>query len=181
MSKKVLIISTSPRKNSNSELLAREFGRGASDAGNDVEFISLAGKSIGFCRGCLACQKTQRCVIRDDADAIEQKMERADILVFATPIYYYEMSGQMKTMLDRGNPLYTSDYSFRDVYLIASAAEDADYVWSRAANGLEGWIDCFPKAHLAGVVFAGGVNEPGEAAGHPALERAYSAGKQAGA
>ena len=93
MGKNVLVISTSPRTGSNSELLANEFARGAKDAGGEVEIISLKDKDIKFCRGCFACQKTKRCVIRDDADLIEQKMEKADVLVFATPIYYYEMSG----------------------------------------------------------------------------------------
>ena len=77
MNKKVLIISTSPRAGSNSELLACEFGRGAKDSGNEVEIVSLKDKGIRFCRGCFACQKTQRCVIRDDADLIEKKMEKA--------------------------------------------------------------------------------------------------------
>lgn len=174
--KKVLIITTSPRKGSNSELLATEFAKGAKKAGHEVEQISLTGKQISFCRGCFACQQTKRCVIRDDADLIEQKMEHADVLVFATPIYYYEMSGQMKVMLDRGNPLYTTDYAFRDVYLIATAAEDEDHAWARAASGLEGWIECFPKARLAGVVFAGGVTDAGDVIGHPSMEKAYSTG-----
>ena len=78
MGKKVLIISTSPRKGSNSEALADEFARGAQESGNEVEKVSLAGKDIRFCRGCFACQKTKRCVIRDDADLIEQKMVNAD-------------------------------------------------------------------------------------------------------
>jgi hypothetical protein len=147
------------------------------DAGHQVEKVTLAGKRLEFCRGCLACQTTQRCVIRDDGDLIEQKMEQADVLVFATPIYYYEMSGQMKTMLDRGNPLYTSDYKFTDVYLIATAAEDDDFAWSRAASGLEGWIDCFQRAHLSGVVFGGGVTDVGEIKEHPAMKKAYAAGR----
>ena len=176
--KKVLIISTSPRIGSNSELLATQFAKGCSDAGHEVEQISLRGKDIQFCRGCFACQKTQRCVIRDDADIIEQKMEKADVLVFATPIYYYEMSGQMKTMLDRGNPLFTTDYAFRDVYLLASAAEAEDHVWERARKGLEGWIECFPKARLAGCVFAGDVTEPKAVTGHAAMEKAYEMGKK---
>lgn len=176
MNKKVLIISTSPRKGSNSELLASEFAKGALEAGNDVEQVSLAGKNIEFCRGCFVCQTTQRCVIRDDADLIEQKMEHADVLVFATPIYYYEMSGQMKTMLDRGNPLFPSDYAFRDVYLIAAAAEDGDEVWSRAAAGLEGWVECFPKAKLSGVIFGGNATEEGTVS-QKALSEAYEAGK----
>jgi menaquinone-dependent protoporphyrinogen IX oxidase len=178
MSKKVLIISTSPRKGSNSEALAEAFAAGARDKGHEVELVSLRDKDIRFCRGCFACQKTRRCVIRDDADRIEQKMEKADVLVFATPIYYYEMSGQMKTMLDRGNPLYTTDYAFRDVYLLTSAAEEEDSVWQRAKNGLEGWIECFPKARLAGCAFAGGVTETGEAGKHPAMEKAYELGAQ---
>ena len=177
MSKKVLIISTSPRKGSNSEALSDEFARGARESGNEVEKVSLAGKDIRFCRVCFACQKTKRCVIRDDADLIEQKMVDADVLVFATPIYYYEMSGQMKTMLDRGNPMFTADYAFRDVYLICTAAEDADHVWQRAKSGLEGWIACFPKAKLVGCVFGGGTTEVGTVQGAPAMEKAYELGK----
>ena len=61
----------------------------------------------------------------NDMPAIVQQMKQADILVFATPIYYYEMCGQMKTLLDRANPLYTDDYAFRDVYLLSAAADDA--------------------------------------------------------
>ena len=160
--KRVLILSTSPRKNGNSDTLAEEFARGAREAGHEVEKISLSGKEIRFCQGCLACQKTGRCIIHDDADAIvQEKMVRAQVLVFATPIYYYEMCGQMKTMLDRSNPLYSSDYAFREVYLLATAAEDGDEVWQRAASGLEGWVECFPKARMAGVVFGGGATEVG--------------------
>ena len=101
MRKSVLVISTSLRQGSNSDLLAEEFIRGAREAGHTVEKVSLAGKEIGFCRGCMACQRSRsgHCVIQDDADAIVQKMAQADVLVFATPIYYYEMSGQMKTLL----------------------------------------------------------------------------------
>lgn len=178
MSKKILILSTSPRKNSNSDTLAEEFAKGAREAGHTVEKISLIGKDIQFCRGCLACQRTMRCVIRDDADQIvQEKMLHADVLVFATPIYYYEMSGQMKTLLDRANPLYPSDYAFRDVYLIATAAEDGDEVWSRAASGLEGWIDCFAKAHLSGVIFGGNATDAGSIQSSPAMQKAFDAGK----
>ncbi len=176
MSKKVLIISTSPRKGSNSDALADSFAKGAKEAGNEVEKVNLAGKQIEFCRGCFACQTTKRCVIRDDADLIEQKMEHADVLVFATPIYYYEMSGQMKTMLDRGNPLYTTEYAFRDVYLLSSAAEDEEHVSKRAQSGLEGWIECFEHARLAGSVFAGGVTGVNEMEQHPAMQQAYEMG-----
>ena len=177
MSKKVLIISTSPRKGGNSDTLAEEFARGAKEAGHEVEKIGLWDKTIGFCRGCLACQKTGRCVIHDDADVIAQKMLTADVIVFATPIYYYEMSGQMKTVLDRGNPLYSSDYAFREIYLLATAADTDDSAMDGAAKGLEGWISCFEKARLAGMVFGGGADAIGTIQGNPALNEAYEMGK----
>lgn len=176
--KNVLIISSSLRKGSNSEALADEFCRGAADAGNKVEKITLRDNEIHFCRGCLACQKTQKCVIADDMQAIVAKMHDADVIVFATPIYYYEMSGQLKTLLDRANPLYTSDYRFRDIYMLTSAAEVEESTPGRAVMGLTGWIDCFEKARLAGTVFAGGVNVPDEIKGHPALAEAYAVGNK---
>ena len=177
MSKKVLVISTSPRKGGNSDVLADEFVRGAQKSGNSVEKVTLHNHTIGFCKGCLVCQSTQRCVIRDDADAIAQKMLTADVIAFATPIYYYGMCGQMKTMLDRANPLYSSEYQFRDLYLLACAAEDEASTVEGTVRGLQGWIDCFEKAHLAGTVFAGGVSAVGDIKGHPALQKAYEMGK----
>ena len=176
MHKKVLIISTSPRRGGNSDSLADAFAQGAREAGHTVEQISLSDKTIGFCKGCLVCQKTQRCVIRDDADSIAQNMLTADVLVFSTPIYYYGMCGQMKTMLDRSNPLYSADYRFRDIYLLAAAAEEDEHTVDGAVNGLQGWIDCFEKARLAGTVFAGGVTAVGEIQNHPALQRAHQLG-----
>lgn len=143
-----------------------------------MEQISLRGRSIAFCMGCLACQSAGQCVIQDDAVEIAEKMGRAEVIAFATPIYYYEMSGQMKTLLDRANALFASDYAFRDIYLLTAAAEEDDQVPARAESGLTGWIDCFEKARLAGTVFAGGVNGPGETVGHPALERARAMGRQ---
>ena len=177
MSKKVLVISTSPRRGGNSDTLAEEFARGAREAGNDVEKVALYDKTIGFCKGCLACQRTKRCVIRDDADAIAQKMLTADVIAFATPVYYYGMCGQMKTMLDRANPLFPADYAFRDIYLLAAAAEEDEHTVEGTVTGLMGWIDCFEKARLAGTVFAGGVTTVEEIQGHPALEKAYQMGK----
>ncbi|MBD5201461.1 MAG: flavodoxin family protein [Bacteroidales bacterium] len=175
--KKILIISTSLRGNSNSHRLAEEFGRGAADSGNDVEIITLHHKDIRFCIGCLSCVKTGKCVLKDDAPEIVGKMHDADILVFATPIYYYEMSGQMKTLLDRANPLFGGDYKFTDIYMLTSAAEDEPEVPGRAISGLEGWIECFERARLAGNVFAGGVTDPGDIRNHPSLEAAYDMGR----
>lgn len=105
-------------------------------------------------------------------------MGAADVLVFATPIYYYGMSGQMKTMLDRANPLFPSDYAFRDIYLLTAAAEDDPETPEGAVHGLQGWISCVEKAHLAGSVFAGGVTNEGEIEGHPALKTAFEMGSR---
>lgn len=177
MAKKVLVISSSIRPNSNSELLANAFADGARESGNEVEIISLKDKTIGFCKGCLACQKLGRCVINDDANEITEKLLNAEVVVWATPIYYYEMSGQMKTVIDRANSLYPRDYQFRDVYLLTTAAEDEEYVDEGACKGFQGWIDCFEKARFAGKVFAGGYDKPKSIEGSAKLKEAYEMGK----
>ena len=176
---KVLVITTSLRAGSNSDILAERLICGAREAGHEVEQISLKGKKIGFCIGCLSCQKTQKCVIKDDAVEMAEKVKNAETLVFVTPIYYYEMAGQMKTLLDRLNPLYPSDYRFRKVYMLSTAAEDEETTPEKALSGLQGWVDCFARAELAGSLFCGGINDPAEAAGKgTALEEAYEFGKR---
>ena len=177
MKKNILIISTSLRKGSNSERLADEFMSGAKAAGHSVEKIEIRDKKIDFCRGCLACQHTGKCVIGDDANTIAGKMLTADAIVFATPVYYYEMSGQMKTILDRANPLYFADYRVRKIYLLATAADENEDAVNGELTVLNGWISCFEKASLAGTVFAGGVDKADEMEQHPALEKAYRMGK----
>ena len=177
MNKKVLILSSSPRKGGNSETLAAAFATGAQEAGNQVEIVYLREKKYGFCKGCLACLKLGHCIIDDDAVEIAAKMHDADVLTFATPIYYYSVSGQLKTMLDRANPLYDTDYAFTKAYLLATAAEDEPETAEGTIKAVQGWVDCFPRCQFVETVFAGGVNAVGEIAGHPALERAYQIGK----
>lgn len=175
--KRVVVISTSLRVRSNSDLLAEQFMKGAESAGHQVQKVELLGKQIEFCRGCFACAKLGRCIIDDDVNGIMEKVMKADVIVWATPIYYYEMSGQMKTLIDRMNAMYDRDYRFREVYLLTTAAEDDDSVPQRAEAGLTGWIDCYPKARLAGTLFCGGVNEPNEIQGNAKLEEAFELGK----
>ena len=177
MPAKILILSASPRKNGNSEQLAAAFARGAAEVGNIVETIFLREKNIGFCRGCFACAKLGHCVIRDDAVEIAQKMKEADVLVFATPVYYYSISGQLKTMLDRANPLYGSDYAFTKVFLLTAAADEDPHATEGAKTAVQGWVDCFERATLSGVVFAGGVTDAGDIGQHPALQAALDAGR----
>ena len=175
--KKVIVISTSLRVGSNSDMLADKFIEGAQVAGNEVEKITLSGKSIGFCKGCLACQKLGKCVIDDDANAIMQKVLEADVVCWATPIYYYEMSGQMKTLIDRMNAMYPKDYRFRDIYLLTTAAEAEEDTPRRAEMGLTGWIDCYGKSSLKGHLFCGGVNDARDIEGNASLMQAYEMGK----
>ena len=175
----ILVISTSLRPRSNSDILTERLVAGARDAGHQVEEISLKGKELKYCIGCLACQKTQRCVQKDDALWIADKMKDADTLVFSTPIYYYEMSGQMKTLLDRMNPLYSSDYRFRRVYMLSVAAEDETYTAEKAVSGLEGWVDCFEKASLKGIVTGGGIGGANAAPKHAdVMRKAYELGNK---
>ena len=176
--KRVIVISTSLRRGSNSDMLADRFVEGAKAAGNEVEKISLVGKDIQFCKGCFACQQLGRCVIKDDVNDIMAKVLEADVVAWATPIYYYEMSGQMKTLIDRMNAMYSQEYKFRDVYLLTTATDDDPETPKRAETGLTGWIDCYPKSRLAGTLFCGGVNEAREIQGNPKLQEAYEMGKR---
>lgn len=178
MNKNVLIISSSPRKGGNSETLAAAFARGAQEAGNRVETVYLREKQYGFCKGCFACRKLGHCVINDDAVELAARMHDADVLVFVTPVYYYSVSGQLKTILDRANPIYDTDYAFTKAYLLATAAEDEPETVAGTEKAVQGWVDCFPRCELVETVFAGGVNEVGEIVGHPALEKAYQVGKE---
>lgn len=83
----------------------------------------------------------------------------------------------MKTMPDRANPLFSGEYAFRDIHLLAAAADREDSATEGAVRGLQRWIDCFEKARLAGTVFGGGVEAAGEMEGHPSLRQAYELGK----
>ena len=177
MSKKVLILSTSPRRNGNSSRLAQEFKKGAEISGNDVEIIYLDDKKINFCKGCMACARLKKCVINDDANIIVDKMKNSDVIVWATPIYYYNMSGQMKTLIDRSNPLYGAENKFKEVYLLACAAENHPSAIDGTIVGIQGWIACHSGVKLKGIVKGLGVYEIGAIENTPHLNEAFEMGK----
>ena len=122
MNKKVLIVSSSPRKHGNSDLLCDEFARGAKDAGNEVEKVFLADKSINYCRGCGICNSTHKCVQKDDMAELNDKMVKADVIALASPVYFYTVDAQLKAFIDRCVPRYT-EMSDKDFYYILTAAD----------------------------------------------------------
>ena len=119
--KKIIVVTSSPRKNGNSEILAQRFAAGATAAGNEVKFIAVRDIGLKFCTGCLYCNTHNRCVLDDGMNGLYEDFQNADILVFATPVYYYAVCGQMKTLLDRLNPLFARKNKFQDVYLLLAA------------------------------------------------------------
>lgn len=178
-SKKVVVISSSLRLGGNSDRLADAFIKGAKEKGHDVEKITLANKNIQFCKGCLVCQNQKPCVIKDDVCAIVEQMQQADILVFASPIYFYAMTGQLKTLLDRTNPLFTLHYQFKDIYLLATAADEDKSAMDGAIKELEGWISCFAQTALKGVIKGVGIDNYGAIEQHTdLLQQAYRMGQQ---
>lgn len=177
MAKKILIISTSLRKESNTEILAHEFEKGARDSGNEVEFVSLKGKKIAFCVGCNACLKTGRCNIRDDAIAITEKMAKSQVIVWAAPVYYYTMPGQMKTLIDRSNALFALDNEIRDVYMLMACADESQKAAEGPIRGVNGWIECLPNVNFRGYVCATSTGEPNTVLESSAFMQAYNLGK----
>lgn len=177
--KNVLIITASLRENSNSDALASAFLQGAKEVGCNVEIVSLKNKSIAYCKGCGTCATTHECAIKDDAIAITKKMYCADVIVFSSPVYYYSIAGQLKTLFDRSNSLYGRDYAFRKIYFLCTATENEDFTPQKSISTIQGWVDCFPNAKLCGTVFAGGVSAPNDIINqkHTALEAARNLGK----
>lgn len=182
MSKNILILSASPRKNGNSETLCNQFTKGALEAGHKVEKIRLHEQKIDFCTGCAACLKLGHCVQKDDMAVILEKMAKADAIVLATPVYYYTMNAQMKVMIDRtlaGQELIQN----KEFYLIATAADekaDMDLTF----EGLRGYLRCLPNAHHPnskemGIVYGAGAFELGDIKNTPAMQEAYEYGLNA--
>ncbi len=124
MSKKVLILSGSPRKGGNSDLLCDEFLRGAVEAGNEVEKIRVAEKKVGYCTACYYCQKSHGvCAKKDDMGEILQKMIDADVIALASPVYFYSINAQLKTVIDRTVARWT-DIKDKEFYYIVTCADE---------------------------------------------------------
>ncbi len=180
MSKKILIISGSPRIHGNSDILCDEFKRGALEAGHEVEKINLGTKKINYCLGCGVCNATGKCVQKDDMAEILQKMVEADVIVLASPVYFYAMNGQMKTFIDRTVPQYTK-ISDKDFYFIITAADTMQKHMGKVIEGFRGFTaDCLDNAHEKGIVYGLGAWQKGEIEhNQEAMLQAYEFGKNA--
>lgn len=177
MSKKIVVISSSFRKEGNTRALVNEFVRGAGDAGNDVKTIDLSEIRLEFCRGCLHCQNNESdCVINDDVNGLLDVVAGADVLVFASPLYYGCISGQLKTFLDRLNPLFVRDYNFTQVVFIGACADDSEDAFDIATSEIWEWINCFNGVTLTSRVLACNVCDVGDIKGSYNLEYAYKVG-----
>ena len=177
MSKKALILSASPRKGGNSDLLCDQFARGAEEAGPQVEKTRVQEKKIPPCLACYGCRGTGVCVQKDDMATILDKMADADVLVLATPVYFYSMDGQIKTLIDRTLPRYT-EMRDKEVYLIATAAAGKGAM-ERTIDSMRGFTDCLPGAKVKGVIYGSGVYQKGEVLETRASQEAYLMGKRA--
>lgn len=174
--KNILILSSSPRKGGNSDTLCDEFMRGANDVGHSVEKIFLGDKTINYCTGCSTCVLPGKsCPQMDDMPQIIDKMLAADVIVMATPVYFYTMSAQMKTLIDRCCGPYVQ-MSNKEFYFIVTAAEDDRPKMERTVDTFQGFLDCLSGATIKGVVYGLGVWHKGEIRGNPAMDEAYMMG-----
>jgi len=178
MSKKVLIISSSPRKGGNSDVLCDEFLKGSKDAGHNAEKIFLRDKKINYCTGCGFCQTNNytKCSQPDDVNELMDKNEQADVIVFATPIYFYAIAGQMKTFIDRICSRYTH-LPNKEFYYIMTAADSSQSAIQFALGEFKGLMACLENPIEKGYIFAGGVWQKGEINGTSYLQQAYELGK----
>ena len=176
--KKVLILEGSPRPNGNSCILSDEFARGAEEAGCTVEKIQLSRKKISGCLGCNACYRNGGdCVQKDDMAEIRAKMLEADCIVLASPIYFYSMTAQMKTAIDRTYAFYQQLAGKTFYFLITCGAPEAAYTETMLAS-LRGFTCCVPDAKEGGVVLGLNAMDAGEIRSSNAMNEAYQLGRR---
>lgn len=171
----ILIISSSPRKNGNSQMLCEQFKRGAEEKGHTVTLIRLMEKKIGFCRACDGCMRNGgTCVLNDDMAEILKLFQKADVLVLATPVYFYGISAQMKTFIDRTYPIW-QHLGKKEVYYIISAGLGEDII-ERSLGDLDGFVEHLEEYRIAGRIYATDVMEAGLVKNLDVFEKAYQMG-----
>jgi multimeric flavodoxin WrbA len=177
MNKRILILSASPRKGGNSDLLCGEFMRGAAEGENQVEKISLRERTIAVCLACDTCLSNGgKCAQKDDMAEILEKMIAADVIVMATPVYFYSISSQMKTLIDRTVPRYT-EISGKEFYFIVTAEDQNPKMLERTIECFRGFTDCLDDAAEKGVIYGAGVTKRGAVKDTEYMKQAYDMGR----
>lgn len=177
MIKNILIISSSPRKGGNSDLLCDEFMKGAKSVGHQVEKIRLSDQHINYCRGCGVCNDTHVCLQKDDMPELLDKVLQANVIVMATPVYFYTLCAQMKTFIDRTVPRYL-DIRNKEFYFILSAAENDQDAMSRTVECFRGFLDCLEEVEEKGIIYGIGAWKMGDINNNPAMKKARIMGMQ---
>lgn len=176
MANKVLILSGSPRKGGNSDLLCDEFMRGAVDAGHEVEKIRVQEKKVACCTACYACRNTGICAIKDDMTDIIQKMIDCDVMVLASPVYFYSIDAQLKAVIDRSLCRWT-EVKNKEMYYIVTAADGEKESMNTTLACFRGYADCVEGAVEKGVIYGTGVYHAGEIKDTKHMQEAYEMGK----
>lgn len=174
--KNVLILSSSPRKGGNSDLLCDQFMNGAKSAGHQVEKVFLNDLNINFLQTNDNYKDRTLATQEDDAPAVVDKMIRADIIVMATPIYYYNMSGLMKTMIDRVFEK-ESELTYKDFYFILTSGDPDKKAMKCAVDGFRNFLLSTPTSKEKGIIYGVGVSSKGEIKDKPSMQEAYKMGK----
>lgn len=177
MSKKVLILSGSPRKGGNSDILCDEFMKGAKESGNEVEKIRVASKKVVPCLGCYYCSShSGKCVHNDDMAEILQKMIDADVLVLASPVYFYSVCAQLKAVIDRTVARWL-EVKNKEFYYIATMGDTDNTSADTTLACFRGYAECVDGAAEKGVIIGNGVHDSGEIKSTQAMKDAYNMGK----
>jgi multimeric flavodoxin WrbA len=177
MEKNVLVISSSPRRGGNSDLLCNQFVAGAQTSGNNVEKIFLKDKRINYCTGCGVCLNGEKkCPQKDDMVDILNKMISTDVIAMATPVYFYTMCGQMKTFIDRTCARYT-EIKKKDFYFIITAATEDKQALERTIEEFRGFTTCLDKPNEKGIIYGTGAWNIGDINGTNAMSKAFEMGK----
>lgn len=176
MSKKVLIIASSPRKGGNSDLLCDEFTKGAVAAGHQVEKVYLADKEILYCTGCDHCRNNGgTCIHEDDMSEILEMMIASDVIVLSAPIYCGSMYSKLKVFMERTYPRYTEMIN-KDVYLIITGVANSIQRLDVPVAGLRRFVAGLPDSKEIGIVYGINTYEAGSVKETPAMREAYEMG-----
>ena len=179
--KKVVAFMGSPRKNGNTVTLVKEVIRGAEDAGAETTAFNLYDLNIKPCQGCLACRKTGHCVMQDDFQNLFKHIIEADVVVFGSPIYLWQITAQMKLLWDRLCGLFDENhkprYAAKNLIMVYSQGNPNPQAFQTSFQTYESMFKMFGLNVVSTILQTGG-NDPNSAANNKELlEKAYEAGK----